>query len=64
MLDKLTEAVDFSNRLETRLKTELSTRRDADLTEAILELERGRIHEQAAYTARSQMPKSSLFDYI
>ena len=62
--NKLTEAVDFSNRLEARLKTELSARRDADLTAAILEMERGRTHEEAAYTAHSQMPKANLFDYI
>ncbi|MFB3776048.1 MAG: hypothetical protein ACE141_00520 [Bryobacteraceae bacterium] len=62
--NKLDEAVDFSSRLELRLKTELSNRRDADLTEAILELERSKTHEQAALGARSLMPQTSLFDFL
>ena len=61
---KITEAIDFSSRLEAGLKVELSNRRDADITEAILELERGRTHEEAAYSARSRMPETSLFDFL
>jgi flagellar hook-associated protein 3 FlgL len=62
--NKLDEATDFANRFELQLKTELSNRRDADLTEAILELERGKTHEAAALGARALLPKTSLFDYL
>jgi flagellar hook-associated protein 3 FlgL len=62
--NKLDEAIDFSGKLDVQLRTELSSRRDADLTEAILELERGRTHEEAALSARAQMPQTSLFDFL
>jgi flagellin-like hook-associated protein FlgL len=62
--NELDEATDSSGKYDVRLRTELSARRDADLTEAILELERNRIHEEAAMGARALMPKNSLFDYL
>ncbi len=62
--NKLAEAIDMSHRLEAHFKMELSSRRDADITEAILELQRSRTHEEATYGARSQMPRSSLFDFL
>ena len=62
--NKIAEDTNFLSKLDVRLKTELSNRRDADLTAAILELERGKVHEQAALTARAQVPRTSLFDYL
>jgi len=61
---KIDEAVDFANKLDVRLRTELSNLRDADLTEAILDLERNRTAEEAALGARAQMPQTSLFDFL
>jgi flagellar hook-associated protein 3 FlgL len=62
--NKLDEAINFSGKLDVRLRTELSSRRDADLTAAILELERARTQEEAALSARAQMPQTSLFDFL
>jgi len=62
--NKLEEAANFASQFELRLKTELSNRRDADLTEAILELERNKTHEEAALGARALMPHTSLFDFL
>jgi flagellar hook-associated protein 3 FlgL len=62
--NNIDEDIDFLYKLDVRLKTEMSNRRDADLTAAILELERGKVHEQAALTARAQLPRTSLFDFL
>lgn len=62
--NKIDEDINSLSKLDVRLKTELSNRRDADLTGAILELERGKVHEQAALTARAQIPRTSLFDFL
>jgi len=62
--NNIDEDIDFLYKLDVRLKTEMSNRRDADLTAAILELERGKVHEQAALTARAQIPRTSLFDFL
>ena len=62
--NKIAEDTNFLSKLDVRLKTELSNRRDADLTAAILELERGKVHEQAALTARAQLPRTTLFDFL
>lgn len=62
--NNIDEAIDFSAQLDVRLKTELSSRRDADITAAILELEQGKTQQQAAFTARAEMPRTSLFDFL
>ena len=62
--NNIDEALDFSAQLDVRLRTELSSRRDADITAAILELERGKTHQQAAFTARAELPRTSLFDFL
>jgi hypothetical protein len=36
----------------------------SDLTEAILELQQGRSHGEAALAARAQLPQTSLFDFL
>lgn len=62
--NNIDEALDFSAQLDVRLKTELSSRRDADITAAILELEQGKTQQQAAFTARAELPRTSLFDFL
>ncbi len=62
--NKITEALDFASRLEVQLKTELSNRRDADITAAALELQQYETGQAAAYAARAQMPQTSLFDFL
>ena len=62
--DKIADANDYAGKLDVRLQTELSSRRDADAVEAITELQRGQTQQQAALTARAQLPRSSLFDFL
>ena len=57
-------AVDVANSNEVQLKTQLSNLRDADLVEATMQMEDGKIHEQAAFSSRAMLPKTSLFDYL
>ncbi len=61
---KIEQALEFASGLDLRLKQELSDRRDADLVEAALHLERARNHQDAALAARSLLPTTSLFDFL
>jgi flagellar hook-associated protein 3 FlgL len=61
---KTDSAVDVANSNEVQLKTQLSNLRDADLVEATMQMEDGKIHEQAAFSSRAMLPKTSLFDYL
>jgi len=61
---KIAEGGDTAARLESRLKVELSGIRDADLTASILDLQQAATHEQAALSARANLPASSLFDFL
>ena len=47
-----------------QLQTELSTRTEADMTQAITALTEGTTQLQAALSARARMPHSSLFDVL
>lgn len=58
------EAIDFSGKLDVRLKAELSNRRDADVTAAIMELEQAKNQQEVALSARAQLPRTSLFDFL
>lgn len=62
--NKIRAAVDFGQTLQMQLKTQISDLADADLTEAILELNQGQTQQQAALSARAQMPRQSLFDFL
>jgi flagellar hook-associated protein 3 FlgL len=58
------EAVDTTARLQVRNKTELANLEDADVTEAIVELEQLRYQQEATLKVRASLPKTSLFDFI
>ncbi len=62
--NKVADATNFSTQLELQLKTHLSTLQDADLTEAILELNQARVQQDAALQAHAKIPTTSLFDYL
>ncbi len=62
--NQIADAIDAAHSTELRLKTKISSIEDADLTEAILELEQGRFHQEAALLAKSQNPPRSLFDFL
>lgn len=62
--DQVSAAVDAVNNAEVTDKTALSNIEDADLPTAILEMTQAQTAQQAALTARGQMPRTSLFDYL
>lgn len=62
--NRVTAALDSGKTAITRLKTQISRIEDADLTEAILELNQATRDQQAAFQSRAQLPRGSLFDYL
>jgi flagellin-like hook-associated protein FlgL len=58
------EAVDFSHKQELRLQQQISSIQDADLTTAILDLERSRFQQEASLSAQGRLSKISLFNYL
>jgi flagellin-like hook-associated protein FlgL len=61
---RIADGLNAAERLQLRLKEDLSSRQEADLVDAITELNQARIHQEAALSARARMPRSSLFDYL
>ncbi len=57
-------AIDDASKMKLRLETEISGLQEADLTQAILELNQARFHQQAALEARAKLPQTSLFDFL
>lgn len=62
--NKLQAATDFGQTLRLQLKTQIGQMEDADITEAILELNQGATLQQAALSSRAQLPRYTLFDYL
>jgi len=63
--NQVAEGIDFAFKQELRLKAEISAIEDADLTEAILELNQARLQQEAALGAQSQiLNKPSLLDFL
>jgi flagellin-like hook-associated protein FlgL len=63
--NEIGQSVQYAHQEELRLKSELSRIEDADLTEAILELNQAQIHQQAALGAQARtQSKLSLFDFL
>jgi flagellin-like hook-associated protein FlgL len=58
------DAIDFSNKLDIRLRSELPQLTEADLATEALELGQATIHRDAAMAARAQHPRSTLFDFL
>jgi flagellar hook-associated protein 3 FlgL len=62
--NQVAEAVDFGYKQELRLKTQISTVQDADMTAAILDLNRARFQQETSLKAQAGLRKTSLFDYL
>jgi|YelNatPaOPRAMG01_1025707.scaffolds.fasta_scaffold01069_18 flagellar hook-associated protein 3 FlgL len=62
--NRVNSAVDDAAKMELRLKTEISHLQETDLTEAILQLNQARFHQQAALESRAKLPQTSLFDFL
>jgi flagellar hook-associated protein 3 FlgL len=63
--NEIAQSLSYAHQEELRLTTELSRLEDADLTEAILEMNQAQIHQEAALGAGARIQKRpSLFDFL
>jgi flagellin-like hook-associated protein FlgL len=62
--NRVSAATDLSQKLALDYQTALSSKQDADMTQAITELTQSQIQQQASMQARAQMPRTSLFDFL
>jgi flagellar hook-associated protein 3 FlgL len=62
--NQVQEAVDFAHKQELRLQGQISSVQDADITSAILDLNRARFQQETSLNAQARLNKTSLFDYL
>ena len=62
--NRIAEADQFGQKLVVQLQGQIARIEDADLTEAILELNQSQTQQQAALSARAKVPRQTLFDYL
>jgi flagellar hook-associated protein 3 FlgL len=62
--NRVTGEMDFGANYEIQLKTQLSDIQDADLTQAITDMQQASTQQTAALSARAKLPKTSLFDFL
>ena len=62
--DRVTSDLNQAQSDTLTLQTQLSSKTDADMTQAITELTQGTTQLQAALSARAKMPNTSLFDVL
>jgi flagellar hook-associated protein 3 FlgL len=57
-------AIEIASKRSLDLKTKISTIENADLADAILELQTGQTARQASLQARGQQDRRTLFDFL
>ena len=62
--NRLTSSMATATSLNTSLTTQISQIRDTDLSQAAVQLTQGQTELQAALTAQSKVPHTSLFDFL
>ncbi len=62
--NQVATATDDASKSNVRLRTELSSIEDTDLTQAIVEMNQAQLQQQAALQTFGKIPRSSLFDYL
>jgi flagellar hook-associated protein 3 FlgL len=62
--NRIAAASDLAGRVGLQFQASLADKQDADLTQAILELNQGQVQQQASFQARARMPRTSLFDFL
>jgi flagellar hook-associated protein 3 FlgL len=62
--DRVQQAQTLATQQNTQLKTQLSNTEDADITQVAVQLTQDQTNLQAAMEAESQMPKTSLFNFL
>lgn len=63
-LNRVLDGIEYASKLTLQLRAELMDVRDADLVNAITELQQGQIHIDTAFKARAMNQSRSLFDYM
>ena len=62
--NRITSETDFAKNYEIQLQTQLSGIQDADLAQAITEMQQAQTQQSAALASRAHLPRTSLFDYL
>jgi flagellar hook-associated protein 3 FlgL len=62
--NKVSSATDFGNSLKLQLQTQLSQLQDTDEASAIVQMTQDQTAEQAAIQSWSQIPRTTLFDFL
>lgn len=62
--NRVQSAIDFGSSFQIQLNVELSGIQDADLVQAITDLNQAAVEQQATLSAQAKMPRTSLFDYL
>lgn len=62
--NKIAEALDYGNAFQVQLQTQISSLVDADLTEAIVDLNQANTQQQAALESWARLPRTTLFDFL
>jgi flagellin-like hook-associated protein FlgL len=62
--NRVAVATNLSQTTDVNLQAALAGKQDADMAQAILDLTQAKTQEQATLTARAQMRKTSLFDFL
>jgi flagellar hook-associated protein 3 FlgL len=62
--NQVTAGLDSGKTHETQLQTSLSGIQDADLTQAVTELNQAQLQQQAALQSRARIPRTTLFDFL
>jgi flagellar hook-associated protein 3 FlgL len=62
--NRVAAETNFGENFVTQLQTQLSGIQDADLTQAITEMQQAQTQETAALASRAKLPRTSLFDYL
>ena len=62
--NKIAEALEFGQMFQTRMEAQISSLQDADVTEAIVDLQQGQTQQQATLASWAQMPRTTLFDFL
>jgi flagellar hook-associated protein 3 FlgL len=62
--DKLSEANDYGQTLQTQLQSQISNLQDADMATAIETMTEAQTQQTAALQSRAQIPRTTLFDFL
>lgn len=63
-LNRVLDGIEYSSKLSLQLRAELKEVRDADMVNAITNLQQGQTHIETAFKARSVNQNRSLFDFM